>query len=98
MLNLVKANKQFKGAYKSYKWSDYYTLDDLYKNASIYKHNAYRYCRDLYYKYNGYDFKIIGGNSMTFSVGFKFIENGIEYFAYITKDYNRKIAIDGLDA
>ena len=98
MLKLVKANKQFKGVYASYNRSNYYRLDDLYKNASHYKENAYFYCRDLYFKLNGYDFKIIGGNSMTFSVGFKFVENGIEYFAYITKDYNRKIAIDGLDA
>ena len=96
MLKLVKANKQFRGVYKSYKWSDMYDLDDLYINASIYKHRAYNYCRELYSKYNGYDFKIIGGNCMSFSVGFKFIENGIEYFAYITRDYNRKIAIDGL--
>ena len=98
MLNLVKANKQFRAVYKSYKLSDYYTLNDLYKNASYYKQQAYNYCRDLYRKLNGYDFKIIGGNCMTFSVGFKFIENDIEYFAYITKDYNRKIAIDGLYA
>lgn len=98
MLNLVKANKQFKGVYKSYKWSNMYDLYDLYKNPSIYKNRAYNYCLDLYTKLNGYDFKIIGGNCSTFSVGFKFMENDIEYFAYITKDYNRKIAIDGLDA
>lgn len=96
MFNLVKANKQFRGAYKSYKWSNMTTLDDLYKNASIYKWRAYNYCIELANKYNGYDFKIIGGNCMSFSVGFKFMENGVEYFGYITKDYNRKIAIGDL--
>ena len=97
MLNLVKANKQFRAVYRAYKWSNMTTLDDLYKSASIYKYRAYNYCIDLYNKLNGYDFKIIGGNCNTFSVGFKFVENDIEYFAYITKDYNRKIAIAGLD-
>lgn len=96
MLNLVRANKQFKGVYKSYKYSDLYDLNDLYNKASIYKWRAYNYCRELFYKLNGYDFKIIGGNCMTFSVGFKFMENDIEYFAYITRDYDRKIAIGDL--
>lgn len=95
-MNLTRANKQFKNVYGSYKRSDYYTLDDLYKNASIYKHGAYNYCRELYSKYNGYDFKIIGGNCNTFSVGFTFFENGVEYFAYITKDYDRKFLVDEL--
>jgi hypothetical protein len=95
-MNLTRANKQFKNVYGSYKRSDYYTLNDLYNNASYYKQKAYNYCRDLYHKLNGHDFKIIGGNCMTFSVGFTFFENGVEYFAYITKDYDRKFLVDEL--
>lgn len=95
-MTLTRANKQLKNVYRSYERSDYYTLNDLYKNASYYKQKAYNYCRDLYRQLNGFDFKIIGGNCMTFSVGFKFYEDNKTYFAYITKDYDRQILLDEL--
>jgi hypothetical protein len=49
----------------------------------------------MYNHYKGYDFRIIGGNCMSFSVGFKYKnKNGKEMFVYITKDYDREMAVE----
>lgn len=91
----VKMNKKYRSVYDSYLRSYLYELWDLYKNYSHYKYEAMEYCKRKCYELNGYDLKIIGGNSSTFSVGFRFEKNGIEYFGYITKDYNRMMKIEG---
>jgi hypothetical protein len=88
-MEIKKMTKQYLGAYGSYNRSNMYQLEDLYNNASIYKHRAYNYCVNLMQKLNGHDLKIIGGNCMTFSVGFLFEQDGKECFAYITKSYDR---------
>jgi hypothetical protein len=95
MLKLVNMNnKKYSGVYRAYCNSDMTNLYDLYKQPSNYKHIAYRYCRKMFDDLNGYDFRIIGGNCMAFSVGFKYKkDNGQEMFVYITKDYDREMVV-----
>lgn len=95
MLKLVNMNnKRFSRAYRAYCNSNMTNLYDLYKQPSTYKFRAYNYCRDMYNNYNGYDFRIIGGNCQAFSVGFKYKnKNGKEMFVYITKDYDREMVV-----
>lgn len=88
-MEIKKLGKQYLGAYNMYNRSNMYNLYDLYNNPSIYKHRAYNYCVELMQKLNGYGLKILGGNCMTFSVGFLFENDGKECFAYITKSYDR---------
>lgn len=90
----IKMNKKYNGVYNSYLKSRMYALHQLYKSYSYHKAQAFDYCVDLCNKLNGYNLKIIGGNSMSFSVGFMFKKDNIEYFAYITKDYNRIMKIE----
>ena len=95
MLKLVNMNnKNYSRVYRAYCNSNMTHLRDLYKNYSFNKEKAYYYCRNMFNDLNGYDFRIIGGNCMTFSVGFKYKnENGNEMFVYITKDYDREMVV-----
>lgn len=63
-------------------------LDDVYRSYSADKARAYRYCRELCDKYDGFGFRITGHNCNMFSVGFDFEANGRTYRAHITKAYN----------
>lgn len=95
-------NKQIKEAYKQYLKSNYYELYQCYNNYSYFKEKAIEYCKELQYKYNGFNLKIIGFNSMTFSVGFigeipdEKTGEIKEAFFYITKNYDRYIFTDEL--
>ena len=83
-------NKTMQKAIHNHAMSDTYTLRHAYANFSYNKEKAFNYCVDLCEKYNGYNLKIIGFNTCTFSVGFYFTdENGKQNFAYITKSYDR---------
>lgn len=99
MLQTIKANISIKSAYNTYKSSNMTTLNDLYNTYSYAKLRAYNYCRNLYDTLNGYDFRIIGGNCMTFSVGFKYHDTttGEEMFVWITKTYDRQISLRELE-
>ena len=91
----VKFNKQMQCAYKHYLQSNNgNNLYNCYNKPSCNKIRAMQYCEDLCTKYNGTDLTIIGYNCMQFSVGFLFYEDGKNYFAYITKDYDRFCCID----
>lgn len=81
-------NKQLKSAYERYLQSTDTVLEDVYKKASIYKHRAYYYCERLMQEKKGNDLRIISHNGSVFSVGFKFTQNNIPMFAYITKTNN----------
>ena len=70
------------------------TLSDCYSTPSNAKVNALEYCYKLMDTYNGYDLRIIGHNSQTFSVGFIGTIAGQKAFFYITKDYDRFILIN----
>ena len=64
------------------------TLEDVYKNCSQAKRQAFDYCKELAKKCDAINFAISGANCMTFSVIFTFTLNGFKFFAYITKSYN----------
>ena len=95
-------NKNIKNAFVSYSKSTNYCLCDCYGNFSQAKENAMEYCKNLMQKLNGYGLKIIGFNSMTFSVGFigEIPDNKTgeikKVFCYITRDYDRYIFIEDL--
>ena len=61
--------KAFYARYKSTS-GDVCELWQVYSNPSYYKVRAYDYCREIYYKLNGYGFKITSANTSFFSIGF----------------------------
>ena len=65
-------------------------LNDVYHNASSAKLRAYEYCIHLCSELDGYDFRILSHNSMTFTVGFRYFgkNTGAACFAYITRGYD----------
>lgn len=85
---LQKTN-QLREAFRAYRFSDYYSLNDKYNNASVAKYRAWAYCNELCDKYNGSNLKVISGNTFTFSAGFTFDDNGQKIFCYITPSANR---------
>lgn len=92
----MKLNKQMQQAIKKHEMSNVYTLRDCYKMYSYAKEKAYKYCKDLQAKYNGYNFKIISYNIMTFSAGFyyKNENDNTTRFVYITKTYDRECIVE----
>jgi hypothetical protein len=68
----------------------YRSLNDVYSRPSSAKLRAYEYCIRLFHELDGYDFRILSHNSMTFSVGFRYYgkNTGAACFAYITRDYD----------
>lgn len=88
-------------AYKSYdsEWGRRRACRDIYEaydNPSLAKVRAFQYCLQLCREHDGYDFRIIGHNCMTFSFGFKYTgkNTGRDCFAFITRDYDSYCFID----
>lgn len=81
-------------AFSRYIRSNDRTLSDCYDTYSWEKFQALEYCYKLKDKYNGYDLRIIGHNSQTFSVGFIGTKAGHKAFFYITKEHDRYILIN----
>lgn len=81
-------------AFSRYISSNKRTLSDCYKTFSSAKVSALEYCYKIMDTYNGYDLRIIGHNSETFSVGFIGTIAGQKAFFYITKDHDRFILIN----
>ena len=69
-------------------------LAQCYKNFSQLKWQAYCYERDTQYVLNGFNFRIIGYNSMMFSVGFYFYMNEELYFHYATNKTTKDFLVD----
>ena len=96
-------NKQIKQAYKQYAKSDLYSLEHCYNSFSYAKQQAWNYCKELENEYDGYNLKIIGYNSMQFSVGFVGEISDVitgelkKAFFYITKSYDRYILTEDLE-
>lgn len=90
----VKLNKQMQNAMRMHKMSNTYSLSQCYNSYSYAKEKAYNYCKELYNTCNGYDFKIIGYNCMSFSVGFYCDFEDKTHFVYITKSYDRMCVVD----
>lgn len=86
--------KKAQGYLNSYEfYRNYYgerTLWDAYRNPSVAKENAYRYCLNLKDEKNGYDGTVCGASCHFFSYAFKYMEDGIEHLMYIThaNDYD----------
>ena len=89
-------SKVIKTAYDQWTCSHFSFLSEVYANYSVAKANAMEYCKRVMREYNGWAFRIIGYNCMTFSVGFLGDVEGKKAFFYITKDYDRFIFLDEL--
>lgn len=89
--------QQIKTAYRNYCRSGNYNLYDCYEQPSWAKREAMDYCTRLMEENNGKALKIIGYNTMTFSVGFLCVIEGKEAFVYITKSYDRYIFINEME-
>ena len=88
--------QNIKNAHTAYEKSTDYNLYHCYNNHSYAKEKAWNYCVEQMIKHNGSGLKVIGYNSMTFSVGFYGEINGKSAFFYITKSYDRFIYLDEL--
>lgn len=61
-------------------------LYDVYKNPSLAKRRAWRYCKELCANLNGKDLKVISNNCHFFTAGFQFAdkETGVLKYMHIT--------------
>lgn len=91
-------NAQIKGAFTAYQRATARFLHEVYNTWSNAKENAYAYCMGLMLKYHGNTPRIIGANTCTFSLGFIGEIDGRKAFFYITRDYDRYILIDEMEA
>ena len=84
------AKSAYEWAYNPNNWNTCTDIYDAYDRPSRAKVNAFTYCKQLCNDRDGFDFCIIGHNTSTFSVGFKYYgkETGALCFAYITRDYD----------
>lgn len=73
---------------RKFKFSQGATLEDVYKNCSFAKKQAFDYCKELAKECDATNFAISGANCMMFSVIFTFTLNGYKFFAHITKAHN----------
>lgn len=73
-----------------------HTLDDVYGRYSIEKARAYTYCKELCYRYDGYNFCITPANTFAFTVSFDFInpDDNRPMRAIITRNYNHAYYLD----
>jgi len=62
--------KVMKEAYRNYLRSDYNTIWDKYKEPSRAKELAWEECKKICEEYNGYNLKVICGNTFEFTAGF----------------------------
>lgn len=78
--------EQLKNKYERYTNSDYYSVDDFYKKPSYYKQRAEYLIQEKMKKVNGFDYKVVSGNCMTFTAGWCYPdkENGNVIFVYET--------------
>ena len=90
---MTKANKARLNNYNNATAS---ALWQIYGRYSQQKANAFEYCKRLQYERHGYGLRVFNGNSFTFSAGFQYRdpETGKLMLMYITKDFDREIAID----
>lgn len=58
------------------------------------KRKAWNTCKEKQEMYDGYDLRITGHNSYTFSCAFKYKINGKEYLYYMTKGGDYDISMD----
>ena len=80
-------SKQIKANYNYYKRNVHdlpRRLEDVYNSASCYKHQAFNYWNNYVRSHEAKNLRILSHNCMHFTLGFTYIENHEEYFAFIT--------------
>lgn len=77
-----KINKQI---LENYKKSEYYSLNQKYKSCSFAKIKAEQEILQDMKNLNGYNYKIVGANTSTFSCAFTFEENNKQFLKYFTR-------------
>lgn len=86
---MKKLTKKQQQMIASYKYARYSTIGELYKNASCYKWQAENSILREMRENSGYDYRVIGGNSMTFSCAYRYDDKqGQTHLVYHTA-YNR---------
>lgn len=89
--------KNIQSAYKSYKNSTMHTIFEAYGSPSAYKVGAYYDCLRECVEHDGYNFRIIGAGTQTFSCGYCYMDGDREAFVWITKDNTRFVYLDEID-
>lgn len=82
--------------YEAYLRSEMYSLEQAYGRYSDAKAKAWAYCRELMYKNDGYNLKVVSKNTSFFSAGFLFInkETGEEMYMHITKSADKAYSVE----
>lgn len=83
---IARQNAEY--AYNNRRWT-YGDIFEAYSKPSTAKVRAWEYCKQLCKEVNGHDIIISARGCQTFSVCFKFEDNGRPCYAYITRDYDR---------
>ena len=73
-------------------------IHQAYGRPSDKKTRAWERCVDMMKSYDGHGIVILGHNCMTFSVGFIGYINGLKHFFYITRDHDRALPLEKMDA
>lgn len=93
-MKTVNMTKRLKAVYLRYLNSSATSLRDIYNSWSMDKEDAFRYCQNLCFEYDGDRFRVIAGSFQFFSCGFTYRkEDGREMFVYITHggDYEMEV-------
>lgn len=70
---------------EAYNNADYYSVEQYYINPSVAKRSAEIAILSKMLQCNGYDYRVIGGNSSTFSCAFRFmLDDNTEFLCYET--------------
>lgn len=98
---MTKSNTNFmRSNYRHYLSNGHNMPTDIYEayeKPSVYKVQAWNYCKDLCKQYDGHCPAITGKNCMAFSVGFIGYVDGIKCYFHITKDYDRYLPLEIMD-
>lgn len=80
----------------NYKYARYYSVDECYEKASYEKQRAENIILNEMYKNKGYNYRICGFNSMTFSCAYRYKDKDcMEHLVYHTA-YNKFDFIIGI--
>lgn len=87
--------RQAKAHYQTWKHSEGYGLESVYKRFSHEKLRAWRYCVEMSIDLGGHGLRIITYNKMIFTVGFEYQDGitGEARFYYITPRFECTILI-----
>ena len=87
-----------RNARTSFYWRYATDINEAYARPSVYKVRAWERCKAMMKEYDGNGIVILGHNCMMFSVGFIGYINGLKHFFYITRDHDRALPLEKMDA